>query len=169
MSPKSTQRTTRTTKPEAYKPPNPFEIPEELSDYFAGQGYKLRFIRWQIDGKEDYKNIRDKAQRGYTPVLHKDLPVNANAYASTYDNASFGKYSGVITSGDLALCKIPTAQAEAIIDYFEEQAKLQRSPFKSDNKQMNRLAPVEDTSDTRTVTGKRKLNFGESTNTDNDE
>lgn len=167
MSPKASQRIPRKTKPEAYKPPNPFEVPEELSDYFASQGYKLRFIRWQIDGKEDYKNIRDKIQRGYTPVLHKDLPLNSEGYATTYDNASFGKYSGVITSGDLALCKIPVEKAEAIIEYFEEQAKLQRSPFKSDNKQMNRMAPVEDTSDTRSITGKRKLNFGE--NTDKDE
>lgn len=164
MSPKSTQRTTRTTKVETYKPPNPFEVPEELVDYFNGQGYKLRFIRWQIDGKEDYKNIRDKAQRGYTPVLHKDLPLNASAYASTFDNASFGKYSGVITSGDLALCKIPHAQAEAIINYYEEQANLQRSPFKSDNKKMNAFAPVEDESTSRTITGKRKLNFGDTSN-----
>ena len=140
-----------------YTPPSDYDIPDEVKELFAKDGYHLRWIRVLIDNQDDYKNVADRRREGYEPVSISELPPEAR---DLFETKSFGssvnKYSNITMVGDLALFKVPLKKAQARTRYYENMALqneiAQRKQLGADSK-LNKLLPITDESKTVVRTG----------------
>jgi hypothetical protein len=104
---KSTTRTPRKnqsrvaeTRREPWKPPSMLDAPP------APDGYKHRWIRAEVMGFDDRKNVSARTREGYELVRGEEYP---DFDAPTIDN---GKHAGIIGVGGLLLARIPVEIVE---------------------------------------------------------
>ena len=83
-----------TSRVKFWKPPNALETPE------APAGFVHRWIRTEVLGKDDAKNVHSRLREGYEPVRAEEYP---NFKAPTVVD---GSMKGVIGVGGLILCRI---------------------------------------------------------------
>ena len=106
-------------KYEEYQEPNMLDIPEELEIRFANEGMTLRWIRINLRGQDDYKNVGRKIQEGWQFVTVDEVPE--------LQHTSFvreeGRYMGAVCRGDLALAKMPLAKAQSRQRYYEGKSQ----------------------------------------------
>ena len=102
-----------------YREPSLLDIPEVITNRFAEQGMKLRWIRMSLKGQDDYKNIGKKFQEGWQLVTIEEVPEMQ--HSSIVKDS--GRYEGTVCRGDLALAKMPIARAESRQRYFENQSR----------------------------------------------
>ena len=104
---------------EEYQEPNMLDIPEELEIRFANEGMTLRWIRINLRGQDDYKNVGRKIQEGWQFVTVDEVPE--------LQHTSFvreeGRYMGAVCRGDLALAKMPLARAQSRQRYYEGKSQ----------------------------------------------
>ena len=104
---------------EEYQEPNMLDIPEELEIRFANEGMTLRWIRINLRGQDDYKNVGRKIQEGWQFVTVDEVPE--------LQHTSFvreeGRYMGAVCRGDLALAKMPLAKAQSRQRYYEGKSQ----------------------------------------------
>lgn len=86
-----------------------------LPDPDPQPGIVFRYIATHVLGKADPTNVSRKMRDGWVPVKAEDHP----------ELAAQGFSSGNVEIGGLMLCKMPTEQAQAIADYYQNQAQNQ--------------------------------------------
>ena len=105
-----TQRANQTrakqARREPWKPPSMLDAPP------APEGYKHRWVRAEMMGFDDRKNIAAKVREGYELVRGDEYP---DFEAPTIED---GKHAGVIGVGGLLLARIPLEIVEERKGYF---------------------------------------------------
>ena len=92
-----------------WTPPNSLDAPP------APTGYRHQWIRSEILGQNDAKNVASSLREGWELV-------RADQYPETqYPEMTEGKYAGVIGVGGLLLARIPEEIALQIDAYYKKQ------------------------------------------------
>ena len=113
-------------KNEARKPWSP---PSTLDTPPAPEGYTYRWIRAEIVGQEDRKNISSRLSEGFDLVRSDELDdVNTDLF----DTIQQGKHAGVVARGGLLLAKIPNETREERNSYFAARAQTQQDAVDND-------------------------------------
>ena len=95
----------------------PWAPPSMLDAPPAPEGYKHRWIRTEVRGFDDRKNISARLREGYELVRKDEYP---DFEAPVVDS---GKYEGVIGVGGLLLARIPLETVKERNDYYQGRAK----------------------------------------------
>lgn len=150
--PRATTRD-RQSKAVQYVPPNQLNLSKDVEDFFAQQGYKLRWVRHQLNGQDDVKNLVTKAKEGWELVKFDDLPEHLQG---DFELGTSGRTEGVILNADVALAKIPVEMAEARSDYYRGMANAQEDAVNANLMQHStRDMPIHQESRSRTTTGRK--------------
>jgi len=103
---RASQTREKTTRKKVWTPPSYLDTPN------APSGFRHRWVRVEILGYVDTKNIQGRLRSGYELV-------RADAYpADDYPVISDGKYAGVIGHGGLVLTRVPEEIAKQRSKYF---------------------------------------------------
>jgi len=155
--PRATSRA-KAAKEVQYIPPDMLELDPEVIEHFLSQGQKLRWVRFLLGGKEDAKNLRKKVREGWEPVNIEEVPEHLQA---DFERGQVSRIEGVIINGDVALYRIPVEKSEARQKYYEGTAVDQEQAVnRSLMKYSNRAMPIQDTSQSRTTTGRKPAKIG---------
>ena len=92
-----------------WTPPNSLDAPP------APTGYRHQWIRAEILGQSDAKNIASSLREGWELVRADEYPE------SNYPSIHEGRYAGVIGVGGLLLARIPEEIAIQIDAYYKKQ------------------------------------------------
>ena len=105
---------TRSTseRPKVWVPPSSLDAPP------APDGFRYRWIRAEVVGFQDTKNITGRLREGYELVRAEEVE-NASDYPVLED----GKYKGVIGVGGLLLAKVPVEIAQQRQNYMADRHK----------------------------------------------
>ena len=121
----STENTTRHKSPktpranstrEQQKRSTPWRPPSMLDAPPAPEGYKHRWIRAEVRGFDDRKNISARLREGYELVRADEYPDFEAPVIET------GKYEGVFGVGGLLLARIPLETVKERTDYFKTRS-----------------------------------------------
>jgi len=104
----------------------PWTPPSMLDAPPAPEGYKHRWIRAEVRGFDDTKNISAKMREGYELVRQDEYPDFESPVIES------GKYEGVFGVGGLMLARIPTETVEERADYFSQRNADQIEAVESD-------------------------------------
>jgi len=104
----------------------PWTPPSMLDAPPAPEGYKHRWIRAEVRGFDDSKNISAKMREGYELVRQDEYPDFESPVIDS------GKYEGVFGVGGLMLARIPTETVEERADYFSQRNADQIEAVESD-------------------------------------
>ncbi len=118
--PRSAETRAKDTARKPWRRPSMLETPD------APEGYEYRWIRAEIVGQEDKKNITARLREGFDLVRAEELD---GFEIPTLDD---GKHSGVVSVGGLLLAKIPTETRNERNAYFSERAQLQQDAVDHD-------------------------------------
>lgn len=111
---RSSQTRDKTAKRQPWRPPSRLDAPQ------APDGFQYRWIRAEIMGQEDKKNVSSRIREGYELVRLEEL---GDFDAPTIED---GKNEGVVAVGGLLLAKIPTEIADERKAYFANQTSDQQ-------------------------------------------
>ena len=110
-----TSRASQTRAKEELKkvwtPPNSLDAPP------APTGFRHQWIRAEILGQSDAKNVASSLREGWELVRGDEYP------ASQYPTMHEGRYAGVIGVGGLLLARIPEEIALQIDEYYKKQTR----------------------------------------------
>ena len=84
----------------------------------APDGFRYRWIRAEVIGFQDTKNVTGRLREGYELVRAEEVEN-----ASDYPVLDEGKYKGVIGVGGLLLAKVPEEIAKQRQDYMASRHK----------------------------------------------
>jgi hypothetical protein len=104
---RANQTRSKSERPKVWVPPSSLDAPP------APDGFRYRWIRAEVVGYQDTKNITGRLREGYELVRAEDVE-NAADYPVVED----GKYKGVIGVGGLLLAKVPEEIAKQRQDYM---------------------------------------------------
>jgi|TARA_Y100000114_G_scaffold50099_1_gene45742 hypothetical protein len=113
-----TRATSEARKP--WRPPSMLETPP------PPEGYTYRWIRAEIVGQEDKKNVMSRLREGFELVRKEEI---GDFELPTMDD---GKHEGVVAVGGLLLAKIPNETREERNAYFSNRAQLQQDAIDND-------------------------------------
>ena len=112
----SVDRTSRANKSRSSKARRkPWAPPSMLDAPPAPDGFKHRWIRSEVRGFDDRKNISAKLREGWELVRQEEYP---DLEAPTIDS---GKYEGVFGVGGLLLARIPEETVAERTEYFQKR------------------------------------------------
>ena len=111
---------------ESEKRPTTWTPPSSLDAPRPKDGYRHRWIRLEIMGQDDTKNISSKLRSGWELVRADEYP------GENYSTITEGKYTGVIGHGGLALARIPEEVAKARNEYFVRKTQESEQAIKND-------------------------------------
>ena len=113
MAEESIERAPRAARTRAAKPQRkPWAPPSLLDAPPAPDGYKHRWIRAEVRGFDDRKNVSSRIREGWELVRRDEYP---DFEAPTIDS---GRYEGVFGVGGLLLARIPVETIQERSDYF---------------------------------------------------
>jgi hypothetical protein len=113
MAEESIERAPRAARTRAAKPQRkPWAPPSLLDAPPAPDGYKHRWIRAEVRGFDDRKNVSSRMREGWELVRRDEYP---DFEAPTIDS---GRYEGVFGVGGLLLARIPVETIAERNDYF---------------------------------------------------
>ena len=92
---RASQSRSQDTRPKTWTPPSSLDAPP------APDGFRHRWIRAEVVGFDDTKNMSGKIRSGWELVRADEYPE------SQYPSVKDGKYAGVIGVGGLLLARIP--------------------------------------------------------------
>ena len=92
-----------------WTPPNSLDAPP------APTGYRHQWIRAEILGQRDDKNVASSLREGWELVRSDEYPE------SNYPTMHEGRYAGIIAVGGLLLARIPEEIAIQIDAYYKKQ------------------------------------------------
>ena len=101
----------KTAKKTTWTPPNSLDAPD------APHGFRHRWIRTEVLGFDDTKNVASKLREGWELVRADEYPE------MDYPVLDTGKYAGVIGVGGLVLARIAEEIAQSREAYFAKQNK----------------------------------------------
>jgi len=103
---RASQTRAKTQRKQVWTPPSYLDTPN------APTGFRHRWVRVEIMGFLDTKNIQGRLRSGYELVRADEFP------GDDYPAISDGKYAGVIGHGGLVLTRVPNEIAKQRSDYF---------------------------------------------------
>ena len=140
--PRASQSRESVKRPTTWTPPSSLDAPRPKD------GFKHRWIRLEILGQDDSKNVSSKLRTGWELVRADEYP------GETYSTIGEGKYAGVIGHGGLALARIPVEIAEARNAYFAKQTKEREDAITNDvYKDQHPSMPINSERQTRVTFG----------------
>ena len=123
----TTNRTSRSAETRAksdarkpWRPPSMLETPP------APEGYVYRWIRAEIVGQEDKKNVSSRLREGFDLVKAEEI---GDFDIPTLDD---GRHAGVVSVGGLLLAKIPNETREERNAYFQARSQTQQDAVDND-------------------------------------
>ena len=105
---------------EPWKPPSMLDAPP------APEGFRHRWIRAEVMGFDDRKNVAARSREGWELVRGEDHP---DFEIPTIED---GKHAGVIGVGGLLLAKIPEEIVEERKEYFQSMTRNQMTAVDND-------------------------------------
>tara|TARA_Y100001937_G_C7127684_1_gene335639 strand:- start:2375 stop:2863 length:489 start_codon:yes stop_codon:yes gene_type:complete len=118
--PRANKTRNKQTRRKPWAPPSILEAPP------APDGYRHRWIRAEVRGFDDTKNISSRLREGYELVRKDEYP---DFEAPVIES---GKYTGVFGQGGLVLARIPEETVKERNDYFREKTQDQIDAVDSD-------------------------------------
>ena len=123
----TTNRTSRSAETRAksdarkpWRPPSMLETPP------APEGYEYRWIRAEIVGQEDRKNVSSRLREGFDLVKAEEI---GDFDIPTLDD---GRHAGVVSVGGLLLAKIPKETRDERNAYFQARSQTQQDAVDND-------------------------------------
>ena len=102
----------KSERPKVWVPPSSLDAPP------APDGFRYRWVRAEVVGFQDTKNITGRIREGYELVRAEEIEN-----ASDYPVLDEGKYKGVIGVGGLLLAKVPEEIAQQRQEYMTGRHK----------------------------------------------
>jgi len=124
---RSSQTRDKTAKRQPWRPPSRLDAPQ------APDGFQYRWIRAEVMGHEDKKNVSSRIREGYDLVRLEEL---GGFDAPTVED---GTMKGVVSVGGLLLAKIPVEIVQERNAYFSQQTQDQQQAV--DNNLMREQHP----------------------------
>ena len=118
--PRANQTREKTAKPKPWAPPSMLDAPP------APDGVQHRWIRAEVRGFDDRKNISAKMREGWELVRRDEYP---DFEAPVVDS---GKYEGVFGVGGLLLARIPQETVDERTAYFASKHEDQVEAVETD-------------------------------------
>ena len=132
-------------RPKVWTPPSYLDTPN------APNGYRHRWVRVEILGFVDTKNIQGRIRSGYELVRADEYPEE------DFPVVQDGKYAGVIGHGGLVLTRVPEEIAQQRAEYYQKQAQDQQAAIDADlAKEQHNSMPITVDRDTRVTFGGKK-------------
>ena len=107
---RASQTRSKSERPKVWVPPSSLDAPP------APDGFRYRWIRAEVTGFQDTKNITGRIREGYELVRAEEVEN-----ASDYPVLEEGKYKGVIGGGGLLLAKVPVEIAKQRMDHMSNK------------------------------------------------
>ena len=132
-------------QPKVWTPPSYLDTPN------APNGFRHRWVRTEILGFVDTKNIQGRLRSGYELVRSDEYPEE------DFPTIADGKYAGVIGHGGLVLTRVPEEIARQRTDYYVRQASDQQDAIEADLvKEQHKSMPISVDRNTRVTFGGKK-------------
>ena len=132
-------------RPKVWTPPSYLDTPN------APEGFSHRWVRVEILGFVDTKNIQGRLRSGYELVRADEYPNE------DFPAIADGKYAGVIGHGGLVLTRVPEEIARSRQEYFQKEAQDQMTAIDNDlMKEQHKGMPIEIDRQSRTTFGGKK-------------
>ena len=132
-------------RPKVWAPPSYLDTPN------APDGFRHRWVRTEILGFVDTKNIQGRLRSGYELVRADEYPEE------DFPAIADGKYAGVIGHGGLVLTRVPEEIAQQRADYYAKQAEEQQAAIDADlAKEQHKSMPINVDRSTRVTFGGKK-------------
>ena len=129
-------------KPKVWAPPSYLDTPN------APNGYRHRWVRVEILGFVDTKNVQGRLRSGYELVRADEYPKE------DFPVVQDGKYAGVIGHGGLVLTRVPEEIARQRTDYYMNQAQDQMKAIDNElMKEQHKGMPIDIDRQSRTTFG----------------
>ena len=142
---RASQTREKVKKPTTWTPPSSLDAPP------APQGYRHRWIRVEVLGFDDTKNVSGKLREGWELVRADEYPEQ------DFPSLATGKYSGVIGVGGLVLARIPEEIAQQREAYYKDQTKQRDEAVNNDVlKEQHPSMPINQERQTRVTFGGSK-------------
>ena len=121
---------TKSERQKVWVPPSSLDAPP------APDGFRYRWIRAEVVGYQDTKNITSRLREGYELVRAEEVEN-----ASDYPVLDEGKYKGVIGVGGLLLAKVPVEIAKQRQEYMTQRHEERNDAVENDlmKEQDNRM------------------------------
>ena len=140
--PRASQTRTAEKRPTTWTPPSSLDAPP------APAGFRHRWIRTEVLGFDDTKNMSGKMRSGWELVRSDEYPD------SEYPIVKDGKYAGVIGVGGLVLARIPEEIAKSREAYFRKQIEAREEAIENDlYKDQHKSMPINSERQTRVTFG----------------
>ena len=144
---RASQTKAKTAKKVVWTPPSSLDAPN------APAGYRHRWIRAEVMGFDDSKNMAAMIRSGYELVRADEYP------GEDYPVMKEGKYAGMIGVGGLVLARIPEEIAKARQEYLDKQKEAKEEAIKHDIlKEQHPSMPISQERQTRVTFGGTKKN-----------
>ena len=108
--PRASQTRSKSERPKVWVPPSSLDAPP------APDGFRYRWIRAEVMGFQDTKNISGRLREGYELVRAEEVENS-----SDYPVLEEGRYKGVIGVGGLLLAKVPEEIAKQRQEYMTQR------------------------------------------------
>ena len=124
------QTRSKSERPKVWVPPSSLDAPP------APDGFRYRWIRAEVVGYQDTKNVTSRLREGYELVRAEEVEN-----ASDYPVLDEGKYKGVIGVGGLLLAKVPVEIAKQRQEYMTQRHEERNEAVENDlmKEQDNRM------------------------------
>ena len=143
--PRASQTRTAEKRPTTWTPPSSLDAPRPKD------GFIHRWIRLEVLGQDDTKNVSNKLRTGWELVRADEYPD------TVYPEIKDGKYSGVIGVGGLVLARIPEEVAKSREAYFNKQTQDREEAINNDLlKDQHPSMPINSDRQTRVTFGGTK-------------
>ena len=142
---RASQSRTKEVKKTTWTPPSSLDAPP------APDGYKHRWLRAEVLGFDDTKNMAGHLRSGFELVRAEEYPN------SEYPVIKEGKYQGMIGVGGLLLGRIPIEVVEALKEYFARMTQEKTDAIDKDlMKEEHPSMPINSERQTRVTFGGTK-------------
>ena len=142
---RASQSRTKEVKKTTWTPPSSLDAPP------APDGYKHRWLRAEVLGFDDTKNMAGHLRSGFELVRAEEYPN------SEYPVIKEGKYQGMIGVGGLLLGRIPNEVVEARKEYFARMTQEKTDAIDKDlMKEQHPSMPIKSERQTRVTFGGTK-------------
>ena len=140
---RANQSRSKSERPKVWVPPSSLDAPP------APDGFRYRWIRAEVVGFQDTKNVTGRLREGYELVRAEEVE-NAGDYPVLED----GKHKGVIGVGGLLLARIPNDIVKAREEYFAKQTQERNDAIENDlMKEQHPSMPINSERQTRVTFG----------------
>ena len=142
---RASQTREKTERKKVWTPPSYLDTPN------APDGFRHRWVRTEVLGYVDTKNVQGRLRSGYELVRAVEYGEDE------YPVITEGKYSGVIGHGGLVLTRVPEEIAQQRTEYYMKQAQDQQAAIDADlAKEQHKSMPINVDRNTRVTFGGSK-------------